>query len=230
MNNPNERLLFLDTETTGTNPENIELLEVACVVTDKDLNEIAAYESVIWRPVGLRDRVSPFIQKMHGPPVSSAFFTPDLLNAVERAQKETSDVEKELLTFFHDAGVRPNKGVLAGFSIHFDRRVLQVNMPLLEAFFYHRMFDVSALKTAVAMWAPGLAHNKSGAHRAMADVRDCIELARYFKDTIFMPGKKAIRLADAACDLLRKSENRDGSAERKLDAALSEYDPNWSTR
>lgn len=48
--NDNDRLLFTDLETTGTDEENDVILEVACVITDKDLNELAVYEALIWRP------------------------------------------------------------------------------------------------------------------------------------------------------------------------------------
>lgn len=180
QNNQNERIIFLDIETTGTDEENDEILEVAAVVTDKDLFVQDGFEAVVWHPKHVVENVSPFIYEMHGPDRGD-HTKPCLLEEVRASKLEASDIQKKLLTWLWKRGVEPNKGILAGNSIHFDRRFLQVNMPLLEAFFYHRMFDVSALKTAAQMWCPEFLPPGPKGHRAMADVLASIELARRFK-------------------------------------------------
>lgn len=183
VNNENDRLIWTDVETTGLDEERHELLEVAVVITDKNLNELCAYSNVLWRPdqTNLPDRCSPPILKMHGP----THMPGTLLNVATHDHDnecvDTDDVQKDLLRLFHFHGVTPMKGILAGASVHFDRRFLKKNMPLLEAFFYHRMFDISALKTAAQMWNPSILPPAPKGHRALADVRAAIALAKVFK-------------------------------------------------
>lgn len=173
MNNENDRLIWTDVETTGLDEEKHELLEVAVVITDKNLNELCNYSNVLWRPAGLEGRCNPSIKRMHG--------ENGLLVETHQAELDVDDVEKDLLKLFHFHGVQPLKGILSGASVHFDRRFLKKNMPLLEAFFYHRMFDISALKTAAQMWNPSILPPAPKGHRALADVRAAIALAKVFK-------------------------------------------------
>lgn len=191
LKNPSKRFIWIDVETTGTDPKTTELLEVAAVITDDQLTELGSYESLIWVPdnTELHRRFSPFIMKMHGNAEIPFQILPGpntLLEQLQGAKKESRDVERDLLTFFFQNGVEPNRGILAGASIHFDRGYLQRFMPLLEAFFYHRMFDVSALKTATELWGPdGIVPVGKKAHRAMDDVRETLTLARTIKVKIF---------------------------------------------
>lgn len=183
MNNDNKRLIWTDVETTGLDEERHELLEVAVVITDSQLNELCNYSNVLWRPAGLEGRCSPAITQMHGPDRQD-YNKPCLLEEVRAAKLEADDAQKDLLRLFHFHGVEPCKGILAGASVHFDRRFLKKNMPLLEAFLYHRMFDISALKTAAQMWNPSILPPAPKGHRALADVRAAVALAKVFKPII----------------------------------------------
>lgn len=232
--NTNDRLIFMDLETTGLDPDKNEILEVACVITDKDLIELAVYEEIVAvpDPENVHKRFSPFIMKMHGKAEPPVYYKPSpgtLLSALPAAQKELHDIQKDLLQIFASVGVVPMEGILSGSSIHFDRAFMKKGMPLLEAFFYHRMFDVSALKTAAQMWAPHLVPPPPKDHRALADVRSSIKLAKHFYEKLF---HQPNRLADVACDLIRQSISQVLTPRElnKLEEVLANYDPNWSTR
>lgn len=178
MNNPNDRIVWIDLETTGLDPKKDLILEVAMIITNKDLGVLAAQDWVVYRhEQTLAQALSPVTRMMHK--------ENGLLNHVPHADKDVNDVMMCMLRMMQDNGVRVGKGVLAGSSIHFDRKFMKEQMPLLETFFYHRMFDTSALKTAAQMWAPQLIPPNASAHRAMADIQASLSLARHFRMQLF---------------------------------------------
>lgn len=178
MNNVNERLVWIDVETTGLNPKKDLLLEVAMVITDRKLNVLEERSCVIFHDqLSIQARLTPVTWQMHT--------NNGLLQDVKHSSFEMDAAEVLFLDLLQVTNVPVKKGILAGSSVHFDRAFLRENMPLLEAFFYHRMFDVSALKTAAQMWRPELVPDQMKAHRAMDDIKESIALAQHFRDKFF---------------------------------------------
>ncbi len=155
-----KNLLWLDLETTGLKPYANDILMVAAARTDEAGVVIDSREWVVFwgRPTTGLD---PIVVKMH---------TENGLWARARSEEGRwlAEVRSELAEF-----IGPNKPVLAGNSIHFDRGFLQAQMPAADAALHYRMLDVSALKVAAGVW--GLPeYRKVKKHLALDDVKASI--------------------------------------------------------
>ena len=171
------RLLWLDMEMTGLDPANCVPLEVAMIVTDDQMNELASYESVVKASAEALAKMGAFVRNMHT--------ENGLLDRVAQATKTVAEVEEELLSLV--AGhVPPQGGVLAGNSIWQDRRFIRQYMPRLDEFLHYRMVDVSAIKELVRRWyGESALPEKATEHTAMADIRASIAELAHYRATIF---------------------------------------------
>jgi oligoribonuclease len=158
---------------TGLDPVEDRILEVAAVATDWDFKEVATYEAV--KKVGpnlMKKRmVGEFWEKF--PEVREA------LTAQNMTGKNGRAVENELLAFIdeHFDGDKPI--LLAGNSIHQDRKFIENEWNRLNARLHYRMLDVSAWKVVFeGKYKKKFA--KPEAHRAMEDIRGSIEELRYY--------------------------------------------------
>ncbi len=167
-------LIWIDLEMTGLNTATDQIIEIATIVTDQHLNEIAEGPVVAIRQSELTmTSMDEWNTRQHG---ASGLTARVLASAVSLAAAES-----ETLRFLHrfvDKGASP----MCGNSICQDRRFLARQMPELEAFFHYRNLDVSSVKILAERWAPAVAaaFRKESSHRALSDIRDSIaELAHY---------------------------------------------------
>lgn len=174
-----ERVLWIDLEMTGLDPEKDPILEVAAIATDWDFNEIATYEGVIQSDeMTLQDRVT-----------ANAIFWdqhPESRDGLLKQNAEGKDiliVENELIDFI-DKNFAPGLPVLlAGNSIHMDRRFIVARWPRLDARLNYRMLDVSAWK--VVFENKYRQHfTKPEDHRAIADIRGSIDELKFYLSKI----------------------------------------------
>ena len=182
MNN-HDAIVWIDTETTGLDYKKEALLEIAVVITDSDLTEIARYESIIkTSPRKLRKRLNDYVTKMHT--------ASGLLEDLKSATKTQKQVEEEVLTFLDGWGLT-HKLVLAGNSVHFDRRMLESRMPRLMARFTHQNLDVSSIGLVVKRWTPHVYDHikeikkNDNPHRALFDILDSIEQLSNYRQLVF---------------------------------------------
>lgn len=158
--------LFLDIETTGLNPYDDAILEIACVLTDDRFNELSRYQAVIAvaHLEAFRDCASESVQIMHT--------RNGLWDAAEKSTTLISEVERTIVGMIgnHDP-------VLAGRSVHFDRSFLEVDMPLIVENISHRHLDLSSIAMAMD-WGPRVHRAFDSKHRAMADVEFDLDYAR----------------------------------------------------
>ena len=167
-------LIWIDLEMTGLDTMTDTIIEIATVVTDKNLNELAEGPVIaIGQPKARMDAMDEWNTRQHG----DTGLTARVLDSDITLQ----DAEVQTLGFLAewvDEGASP----ICGNSICQDRRFMARQMPGLEAFFHYRNLDVSTLKILAQQWAPDVAagFTKESTHRALADVRDSIaELAWY---------------------------------------------------
>jgi oligoribonuclease len=171
-------LVWVDLEMTGLDVDSCGIIEMAVVVTGKDLEPRAELERVVWQPDEVLDRMSPFVRDMHT--------KNGLLEKVRASKTSLADVENEALAMLA-THCKFRDGILAGNSIHTDRRFLARYMPAFERFLHYRQVDVSTLKVLMRAWYPGgAAFEKEGKeHTALADIRESIAELRHYRRTFF---------------------------------------------
>ncbi|HEC62935.1 MAG TPA: oligoribonuclease, partial [Candidatus Acetothermia bacterium] len=161
-------LIWLDLETTGLDPETCVILEIATLVTDKDLNVVAEGPAlVIHYPPQVLAGMDPWARKQHQ--------ASGLLAEVEASRVSLAQAEEETLAFLR-SHTPPRACPLCGSSICLDRRFLIRYMPKLNAHLSYRHVDVSSIKELVARWYPDQVVKRKGSsrHRARADILDSI--------------------------------------------------------
>jgi oligoribonuclease len=174
LQNPNN-LIWIDLEMTGLDTLNDEIIEIATIVTDSDLNLLAEGPVIaISQPQPLLDGMDEWNQRQHG--------GSGLLKRVRESSYNEAKAEAETIAFLEQY-VPPGVSPMCGNSICQDRRFMAREMPALEAFFHYRNLDVSTLKILAGLWAPRIltGMNKSAEHLALADIRDTIAELRHYR-------------------------------------------------
>jgi oligoribonuclease len=184
MNTPRDdngrtaNLVWIDLEMTGLDTETDTIIEIATIVTDENLNELAEGPVLaIGQSADVMDGMDEWNTRQHG----ESGLTDRVLNSsVTMRQAELATLD--FLSSWVDAGVSP----MAGNSICQDRRFLAREMPELERYFHYRNLDVSTLKILAQKWAPGVAEgfSKESDHRALADIRDSIAELRWYRSEL----------------------------------------------
>ncbi len=165
------KLLWIDLEMTGLNPEKDKILEVAAIATDMNLSEVATFEAVVKVDDKLMKSrmVGDFWEKNH--------VSRDALQAQNTTGKPVAEVEKELLAFIDKYCTK--EIYLAGNSIHQDRKFIEREMPTLNKKLHYRMLDVSAWKIYFEN-ALNKKFTKPENHRALDDINGSIEELRWY--------------------------------------------------
>ncbi len=169
-------LIWIDLEMTGLDPEVDRIIEIATIVTDKNLNLVAEGPNlVIHQEKSLMDGMDEWNTTHHG--------QSGLTQRVLDSNISESEAERLTLEFVQEHTL-PRKSPLCGNSIWQDRRFLTKYMKNLESHFFHRVVDVSSLKELARRWRPELVDGftKKGAHLALDDIRESIEELKYYRD------------------------------------------------
>ncbi|HSD69656.1 MAG TPA: oligoribonuclease [Woeseiaceae bacterium] len=168
------KLIWIDLEMTGLNTATDQIIEIATIVTDQHLNEIAEGPVLAIRQSEFTmSSMDEWNTRQHG---ASGLTARVLASTVSVAEAEAQTLR--FLQGHVDKGASP----MCGNSICQDRRFLARQMPELEAFFHYRNLDVTSVKILAERWAPAVAaaFRKESTHRALSDIRDSIaELAHY---------------------------------------------------
>ncbi len=178
----NDRLVWIDLEMTGLSTENDEIVEIAAIVTEADLTEIDEGVSFVVKPGDKAlENMDDFVTNMH---TVSGLITeiPDGLSL--------SDAQARVLAYIKEHMPEEGKGLLAGSSVYVDRGFLAKYMPEIDQYLHYRLIDVSSIKELSRRWYPKVYFNspeKTGNHRALADIRESIAELRYYRDAVFAP-------------------------------------------
>jgi oligoribonuclease len=172
-------LIWIDLEMTGLDCDNDVIIEIATIVTDKDLNILGEGPIMaIHQSAQTMAGMDEWNTNQHG----KSGLTERVLNSTTTlAEAEQATIE--FLNQFVDARQSP----MCGNSICQDRRFLARQMPELERFFHYRNLDVSSVKEIARRWQPELlkGFNKQGSHLAMDDIKDSIEELKYYREVFF---------------------------------------------
>lgn len=171
------KLLWVDLEMTGLDPVEDRILEVAAIATDWDFNEIATYDAAV--------KVGPnlFASRIKAAPDFWDKF-PEVRDALiaqnnSAAAKNGRTVENELLAFMDEHFADDDRIILAGNSIHQDRKFIDNEWGRLSARLHYRMLDVSAWKV-VFDGKYNKRFAKPEVHRALDDIRGSIMELKYY--------------------------------------------------
>ena len=176
-----DRLVWIDCEMTGLDLERDALVEIACLVTDGQLNMLDdGINLVIKPPAEALDHMPDIVREMH---------THSGLLAELHAGITLAEAQEQVLAYARSHVPESKKVPLCGNSIATDRSFLARDMPELDAFLHYRMVDVSSIKELARRWYPRAyfaSPQKHGGHRALADIRESIKELRYYRETIFV--------------------------------------------
>jgi oligoribonuclease len=170
--------LWLDLEMTGLEPEVCAIVEVAAIITGPDLESREEFERVVWQPEEVLARMEPIVREMHS--------KSGLTERIRASPYSLRETERDLF----DLAAKhcgPGEGILAGNTIHHDRRFLARYMPLVERYLSYRQVDVSSLKLLTRAWYPDSPsfQKPESNHRALADIRGSIAELRHYRETYF---------------------------------------------
>jgi oligoribonuclease len=174
-------LIWIDLEMTGLRPEHDRVIEIATLVTDKQLNVLAeGPELVVHQTDEVLAGMDDWNTRQHG--------NSGLTERVQASRMTEREAELRTLDFLRHH-VEPGTSPMCGNSICQDRRFLARWMPELEQFFHYRNVDVSTLKELARRWAPAVAagFSKTSSHRAMDDIRDSIAELAWYRAQMFRP-------------------------------------------
>ncbi len=170
-----ENLIWIDLEMTGLDTFHDRIIEIATVVTDKHLNELAAGPVMaIHQPESVMNEMDAWNTRQH---TESGLWDRVRESPVDAAMAEAETIE------FLRRWVPARSSPMCGNSICQDRRFLAREMPKLEEFFHYRQIDVSTIKELARRWNPELlaGFKKSSRHLALDDVRDSIDELKYYR-------------------------------------------------
>jgi oligoribonuclease len=170
------RLIWIDMEMTGLDPDRDRIIEVALVVTDGDLNTVAESPAlVVHQDDATLQGMDAWNQATHA--------RTGLIDKVKTSTLDEPMVEAAMVGFIQ-AYVPTRASPMCGNSICQDRRFLARWMPKLEECFHYRNLDVSTLKELAKRWRPDIAKGitKKGAHTALSDIYESIEELKYYRE------------------------------------------------
>src|SRR5215469_8445858 len=177
-----DQLVWIDCEMTGLNLSSDALVEIACIVTDGELNPLdEGVDVLIKPPAEALDGMPEVVREMH----TASGLLAELASGVTLA--EAQDL---VLGYVRQHVPESRKVPLCGNSIATDRAFLARDMPELDAFLHYRMVDVSSIKELARRWYPRTyfaSPPKRGGHRARADITESIQELRYYRETVFVP-------------------------------------------
>ena len=172
-------LVWMDLETTGIDDRRCSILEIATIITDKDLNIVEEGPVlIIHQTKGVLTKMDPWCIDQHG--------ASGLTEASRKSKVSLAEAEAQTLAFVKKHCLR-GKAPMCGNSIGFDRRFVMHHMSKLNDYLDFRNVDVSSIKELVFRWYPGVVEKvvKKSTHRSLDDIRESIEEMRFYRQHVF---------------------------------------------
>lgn len=180
MTMESRRLVWVDLEMTGLDIDKCHIIEMACLITDENLNIVAeAPDLVIHQPNSVLEAMDKWCVKHHG--------ESGLTAAVKASKISLSEAKKTFLEFVKQY-TQPKQCQLAGNSVHADKKFLDKYMPQFMDHLHYRIVDVSTVKELCRRWYPEVykqVPQKKENHRALDDIKESIVELQFYKKMIF---------------------------------------------
>ncbi|CAD6994527.1 probable oligoribonuclease [Ceratitis capitata] len=173
-------IVWMDLEMTGLNSITDKIIEVACLITDKDLNVLTeGLNFAIKHPPRVFEEMNEWCIKQH-----------NKSGLVQRCLESdiTSDRAEPLILEYLQRHIPKGKCPLGGNSIYMDRLFLRQQMPSVDEYLHYRIVDISSIKELCSRWRPDIlksAPKKRFLHRSLEDLEDSIEELIYYREHFF---------------------------------------------
>ena len=172
------RLVWIDLEMTGLDIVNDQIIEIATLVTDGELNLIAEGPNLA---VHVSDEAIAGMDEWN----TRHHHRSGLVDRIRAEGVTVDEAQAQTLAFLRQH-VEPNTAPLCGNSVWNDKRFLEKQMPDIVDFLHYRMIDVSTVKELARRWYADVPrYEKKGAHLALDDIRESVEELRYFRERVF---------------------------------------------
>jgi oligoribonuclease len=175
-----DNLVWLDLEMTGLDVEKNTIVEIACIVTNSDLEPLdEGIDIVIHQDAEALAQMDDFVRKMHT--------KSGLLPAISASTVTIADAQARSIEYLR-GHVPEGTAPLCGNSIGTDRRFLDRYMHDLDTYLHYRSIDVSSLKELCRRWYPDIYSQRPGKaeqHRALDDVRESLSELRFYRERLF---------------------------------------------
>ncbi|KAJ2083171.1 hypothetical protein H4R24_001001 [Coemansia sp. RSA 988] len=175
-------MVWIDCEMTGLDYQHDTIIEIACIITDSELNVLETGDDiVIHHSWDVMDAMCDWCKTHHG--------KSGLTQSVLDSKVTMAEAEAAILDLVKRHCNRPHTALLAGNSVHADRAFLSRQMPELTSYLSHRIIDVSSIKELARRWnhqAFRTAPLKKSTHRALDDILESIEELQHYNKSFFV--------------------------------------------
>jgi oligoribonuclease len=175
-----DRLVWIDLEMTGLDTERHVIVEIACVVTDSELELVDdGIDIVVHQDAAAMAGMDDFVRKMHT--------KSGLLPQIEASTVDLATAGARVLDYIKGHVATAGQAPLCGNSIGVDRRFLDKGLPEIDQYLHYRSIDVSSLKELCRRWYPEVYRgrpSKKETHRALDDIRESVAELRYYRATM----------------------------------------------
>jgi len=201
MGTATEYMVWIDCEMTGLDLNIDELVEVAVIITDSELNIVhPGFDIVINPSPAALEHMGEFVTDMHT--------TSGLINEIPHGVS-LADAQEQVLAYINEHVPENSKPPMAGNSIGTDRAFIDKYMPEVDERLHYRNIDVSSFKELARRWFPRVYFNtptKDGGHRALADIRESIREMDYYRHAMLVasPGPTSEEAAKVSADMVAK--------------------------
>ncbi|AKK11716.1 oligoribonuclease [Corynebacterium uterequi] len=190
-----DRLVWIDLEMTGLDPQRHVIVEIAALVTDANLTILGeGVDLVVHATDSELAEMDDYVTAMHT--------ENGLLDQIRSSTVTLAEAEDAVLSLINEHCSPEHPAPLAGNSIATDRSFIREYLPRLDAALHYRMVDVSSVKELCRRWYPHTYYHqpeKGMSHRALADIAESVRELDYYRRTIFTPapGPKSEEAFDA---------------------------------
>ncbi len=177
-------IAWLDVETTGIKAEEENLLQVACIVTDLDLNILDAggFNKYVYYPEAvveiLKTRTNPYVLDMH--------MKTGLWDSLPDGTP-LSAIDEDLLSYIKSFFPDMRTAWLGGNSITLDRNFINLFLPKVGEHLHYRSVDVTSWAGPAQWWRKGLQYHKKTLHDAFSDITESIDELKFLRDNFIAP-------------------------------------------